>query len=65
MKNKILKHLTIMGYMKRFDLSDCELSAKRLEDAKVNMKDAKKNIRAAKEELNVALGNSIKKIEQG
>ena len=64
MKNKILKHLTIMGYMKRVDLSDCESSAKKLEDAKDKMKDAKNNIKVAKEELNVALGNSIKKIEQ-
>ena len=50
--------------MKRVDLSDCESSAKKLEDAKDKMKDAKNNIKVAKEELNVALGNSIKKIEQ-
>jgi len=63
MKKIILKHLTVSGYMKGINLTDCELLAQKLEDARNKMKDAKKNVKAAKEELNQALEDSIKKIK--
>jgi len=63
MKNKILKHLTVTGYMKRINLCDCESSAKKLDEAKGKMRDAKKNVKIAKQELSKALEDSIKKVE--
>jgi len=64
MKKIILKHLTVSGYMKGIDLTECQLSAKKLEIARNNMKDAKKNVKIAKEELNQSLEDSIKKIKK-
>jgi hypothetical protein len=64
MKKIILKHLTVSGYMKGIDLTDCDLLSQRLEDAKEKMKDAKQDVKAAKLELNLALEDSIKKIKK-
>jgi hypothetical protein len=63
MKKLILKHLTVSGYVKGIDLSDCESLTKNLEEAQNKMTDAKKNVKIAKQELNHALEDSIKKIE--
>ena len=63
MKKKIFKHLTVSGYAKGMDLSECGLLTKTLEDAQNKMSDAKKNVKTAKQKLNHALENSIKKME--
>jgi hypothetical protein len=63
MQKIILKHLTVTGYRQGIDLTECELSAKKLEEAKDKLKDAKKEVKAAKSELKQALEDSIKKIE--
>jgi hypothetical protein len=63
MKKLIFKHLTVSGYVKGLDLSDCESLTKNLEDAQDKMTDAKKKVKTAKQELNHALEDSIKKME--
>lgn len=64
MKKTILKHMTISGYMKGIDLTECEILAKKLEDGRDKMKEAKNIVKAAKKELNQAMENSIKKIKK-
>jgi len=63
MKKLILKHLTVSGYVKGIDLSNCDSLTKNLEDAQDKMTDARKNVKTAKQELNHALEDSIKKFE--
>lgn len=63
MEKKIFKHLTVKGFVRRTDLTTCELMEKRLDEAKAKLKNAKKDVKAAKQKLNQALEEAILKIE--
>jgi|GEM_PF-2389436 len=64
MKKTILEHLTVTGYAEGIDLTDSEVLAKNLKDAKVKVQEAKKSAKKAKQELNQALKDSLKKIKK-
>jgi hypothetical protein len=64
MKNKILKHLTITGFVKGEDLTTIEMLEKNLAAVKVKMRSAKKEVAKARRELNSAVEDSLKKIEK-
>ncbi len=63
MKKIILKHLTVKGFVKGEDLTNCEKLEKKLDEAKIKLKVAKKEVSEAKQKLNIALEESLIKIE--
>ena len=63
MKKTILKHLTINGFVKGDDLTNCELLEDKLALAKDKLKLAKQEVSKVKQELNTAVEKSLKKIE--
>lgn len=63
MEKTILKHLTIHGFVKGKELTNCELLENKLALAKDKLKQAKKDVSNAKKELNRAVEESLKKIE--
>ena len=63
MKKNILKHLTVSGFAKNTDLSNCEILENILNEAKGRLKLAKKDVKDAKQKLNQALEEVIIKIE--
>jgi hypothetical protein len=63
MEKTILKHLTITGFVKGEDLTNCELLEKKLDKAKEKLKIAKDEVSKVKQELDIAVEESLKKIE--
>ena len=63
MKKNILKHLTVVGFAKKTDLSTIEILENDLIEAKSRFKLAKKDVKEAKQKLNLALEEVIDKIE--
>lgn len=63
MGNKILKHLTVVGFANNTDLSNCEILEKELNAAKGRLKLAKKDVKDAKLRLNQALEGVINKLD--
>jgi len=63
METKILKHLTVTGFIKGKDISECESLQNKLDTAKLTLKEAKKSVREAKAKLNIAVQKSLEKIE--
>ena len=63
MEKAILKHLTINGFVKGEDLTNCESLENKLTIAKNKLKQAKKEVSKVKQELNTAIEESLRKIE--
>lgn len=63
MEKKMLKHLTVKGFVNETDLTQCELMEKRLSNAKVALRNAKKEVKLAKQRLNQAMEDAINKLE--
>ncbi len=63
MDKRILKHLTVTGFIQGNDLTEFELLENNLYEAKLNLKAARRTVKEAKEKLNLAIEDSIKKIE--
>lgn len=63
MEKNILKHLTVTGFVNSTDLSNCEILENELNQAKDKLKRAKKEVKDAKYKLNMALAETINKIE--
>lgn len=65
MEKKILKHLTVRGFVKGTDLTNCELMEKKLDNAKAILRIAKREVKLAKQRLNTALEEALNKIATG
>ncbi|MCU4166546.1 MULTISPECIES: hypothetical protein [Marinilabiliaceae] len=78
MKNKVLKHLTVIGFVKGEDLTKCESLEKKMDEAKEKLNYARKEVDEAKQKLilakkelseskkklDIALDESLEKIEK-
>nr|WP_321451363.1 hypothetical protein [uncultured Carboxylicivirga sp.] len=51
MKKTVLKHLTVIGFVKGEDLTKCEFLEKKMDDAKAKLNYAKKEVEEAKQKL--------------
>ncbi len=64
MEKIILKHLTVTGFAKGIDISECEMLEKQLDRAQIKLVATKKEVTEIKEKLSKAVAESLKKLEE-
>lgn len=64
MEKIILKHITVTGFAKGVDLSECEMLEEKLDRAQIKLVAAQKEVSEIKEQLSKAVEESLKKLEE-